>query len=514
MKSASAITNTGGTLASPRVRRIDLRAVGWFSLLAVAGGLAVLQPVYLAAFVGAVAALGLCWWGFSRLRRAGLELWQILVLTALTGYMLLNYGFENLAIHVGGFPIIISYGLAYTALAGVIYSRRQVIAIGLKEPAVLCMLALLGLTLLHFVVDLPSYGLWAIRDATMCLDGLFMFVGMAWAMERKSVGFLSKWLLGLFVVNMFYSFTLPWAEKLWAWSPESGVFLKVPILGNYAGSGDWLLTGVVFCLCVGSYVIKRPGWLMLALALGQFLGIAITQVRRMYIATVVLLVILVLIGEARKFAKLFILLPAAIAVIVLATSFGGLEISGRIGPVNLQFFKDHIRSISGAEDTPGSDPQSRVIMGNEAFQHFRAHPIVGDGFGQPLTDIIDNTNGAVTRMPHDSFISYLARLGLIGFMLWIAFQFFLIKDFLRTIRRRSTFEDKHAAAFVLWAFLFYVLFMISSLVEPLFEFPSGAVPFYFLIGFALGVMRWHLPVKRKAEEQVIVFPARTEKAYS
>jgi O-antigen ligase len=508
------VTNSSASAeASSRLRRIDLRAVTWFSLLVLLGGLATVYPIFALECLAAVATLGCCWLAAVRLRRAGMELWQMLLLIAVSGYMLLNYGFENLAFHVGGFPIIISYGMMYASLALAVFSRRQWIARVAKEPAVLCMLALVGLTFLHFVVDLPSYGLWAIRDATMCLDGLFMLLGLFWAMKANSVSFLSKWLLVVFVLNMFYSFTLPWGEKIWSWSPESGVFLKVPLLGNYNGAGDLLLAGAVFCICVGSYVVRRPSWLMLALALGQFLGIAITQVRRMYIATILVLIILVLLGEAKKFGKLLVLLPAAVLVIVLATSFLGVEISGRIGPVNLAFFKDHIRSISGAEDTPGSDPQSRVIMGREAFQHFLAHPLFGEGFGQPLTSIIDMTNGAVTRMPHNSSISYLARLGLVGFAFWIAFHFCLLSRFIHALRQRRYCDDKRVSAFVLWAFLFYVLFMIGSFVEAPFEFPSGAVPFYFLMGFALGVMRWHMSGKNKGEYRAAAFASSAKQSY-
>jgi O-antigen ligase len=491
--------------SQPRIAGIDQRTVAWFSLLALAGGLAVLQPVWLLGCLAVLAILGGCWLAFVYARRIGMELWQALLLVALTGYMLLNYGFENVAIHVGGFPIIISYGLMYISLALAIFSRRNLIAKAwLCEPAILCMLGLLALTFVHFVVDLPAYGIWAVRDATMCLDGLFMLLGLAWAMDGKSIGFISKWLLVVFTLNMLYSFTLPWGEKLWSWSPENGVFLKVPILGTYNGAGDLLLAGAVFCVCVGGYIVKRPAWLMLALTIGQFLGIAITQVRRMYVGTVVVLFLLVLLGEAKKFAKVLVLLPVAVAIIVLATSWGGLEIEGRIGPVNLAFFKEHIRSIFGAEDTPGSHPQSRVLMGGEAFQHFLTHPVFGEGFGQPLTSIIDTTNGAVNRMPHNSSITYLARLGLVGFAVWIAYHFCLLRRFAYALRRRRHCDDPRVGAFALWAFLFYVLFLLGSLVEAPFEFPSGAVPFYFLMGFALGLIRWHLSPKNKTKQRQMI----------
>jgi len=341
----------------------------------------------------------------------------------------------------------------------------------------------------------------------MCFDGIFMVAGLACAMKSNNIVFLTKWMMVIFVLTMIYSFTLPWAEELWSWSPESGVFLKVPLFGNYHGSGDLLVAGALFSICVGSYVVSRPTWLTLFLALGQFLGVAITQVRRMYVGTVVVLIILVFLGEAKKFAKFFILLPSAILIILLATTLGGIEISGRIGPVNLAFFEDHIRSLHTSEGTPGSSVESRIGMVDEAFQHFLSHPVLGEGFGQPLLTQMDMNNAegnnAVTRTPHNSSLTYLARLGVVGFAIWVAFHLCLTKRFIYALRQRRYCDDKRVSAFVLWAFLFYVLFMITSFVEAPFEFPSSAVPFYFLMGFALGLIRWHLSGRNKSEHRLL-----------
>jgi len=500
------VTNSTASLkASPRPTRIDLRAVAWFSLFLLLGSLAVLRPLLLLVCVVVAALLGLCRVAVKYMQRANLELWQILSLVAVSGYLLLSRGFENLTLHVGGVPLIVGYALVYTSLALAIFSHRQLIARAVKEPPVLCMLLLLAATVLHLVLDLPSYGIWALRDSTICLDGIFMLLGLAWAMKRNNSVFLARWMLGLFVVNMLYVYTMPWGEKIWGWSPVSGVFLQVPLLGGFEGAGDLLVAGALFCICVGSYLVNRPSWLMLALAIGQFLGVSITQGRRTYVGTAVVLVILLLFGEAKKFARLFILVPSAIVVIFLVTSVGGLKISGRIGEVNLDFFEAHLRSLHTSEGTPGSSVESRFSMADQALDHFRAHPVFGAGFGQPLISDIDETNGAVTRMPHNSSLSILARLGLVGFVIWIAFHLSLITRFIGVLRRRRTFDDERMSAFVLWVFLFYVLFMIASLVEAPFEFPSGAVPFYFFMGFALGLMRWQLSGKNKREGMSAAF---------
>ncbi len=507
-------TNSNPSLQTrSRLAKLDLRYVAWFSLAVLAGGVGALYPTFWIGALAAAAVCVICWLLFGIMRRAHLEFWQVLALANLSGYLVLNYGFDNLAVHVGGFPILIGYGLMYTAFALAVFARRQSVTVALKEPALLCVLSVLVLALFHMLTDVPSYGAWAFRDFTMCLDGLFLLMGLLWAMNSDDFHFLGKWLLLIYGLNMVYSYTLPWHEKLFSWSPESGAFVPVPLLGNYHGSGDVLLAGAMFCICVGSYVVSRPRWLMPFLALAQLLGIAITQVRRMYVGILVVILILVMAGEIKKFARLFILVPTAIAVLFAVTGLGGLEISGRIGKVNLDFFKEHIRSMSGAEDTPGSDPYTRVTMAEEAMKHFYAHPVFGVGFGRPLISDVDPENGLITRIPHNSSITYLARLGSVGFVFWIGFHLCLWSRFFYAFRQRH-FCDKRVYAFVLWSFLLYVLFMMSSFVEGPFEYPATAIPFYFLIGFSLGLIRWHLSPKAKTERSLVAVPSSAETAYS
>lgn len=478
-----------------------MRYLVWFSLLALAGAVATLFPVFWIGCLAAIAALGVFWMVFAGVRRAGLELWQAVAAATISGYLVLNYGFDNIAFHIGGFPILLSYGAMYGALALAVTANRNLVARIVKEPPVACALAILTLAFCHLAFDIPSYGTWAIRDCTMCFDSLFLLMGLIWARKRESLPFVAKWLMLVFTANMFYSYTLPWAEKIWGWSPVSGAFLEVPIFGNYNGCGDMLLAGAMFCLCVGAYVVRRPSWLMPVLAVMQLLGIAITQVRRMYLGIVIVVLILIAVGEIKKFAKLFILVPVSILVVFAVTTLGGLQITGRIGPVNMSFFRDHIRSLSGDKDAPGSSVESRFVMKDQAMQHFLAHPVFGEGFGQPLLNEVDPDTGAVTRMPHNSSITYLARLGIVGFSLWVLFHLCLLKRFLYAFHQRHS-ADKRMYAFALWFFLFYVIFMIGSFVEAPFEYPSRAIPFYFLMGFGLGLIRWHLSAKSSAQSSL------------
>src|SRR5277367_5214558 len=123
------VTNSSATLKpNPRPSRIDLRSVAWFSLFLVVGGLAVLHPLIVLGCLAVVVTLGLCRLVVTYVQRAHLEFWQVLTLVALSGYTLLTRGFENLTVHVGGFPVIVGYVLIYASLGLAIFSRRQLVA--------------------------------------------------------------------------------------------------------------------------------------------------------------------------------------------------------------------------------------------------------------------------------------------------------------------------------------------------------------------------------------------------
>jgi O-antigen ligase len=470
--------------------RVTLGGMVWFSVFLLAGFLAVLYPFVALGSVAVLGALGFARLAFTLMRGAGLEAWQVLLLIALTGYTLLNYGFENLTFHLG-LPIILSYVLMFGSLAFAAFSHPELMIRAWKEPAMICISTLLVLTTFHLIIDIPSYGIWAIRDASMFVDGIFLALGLLWAMKVKSTIPLMKWLMVLFVVNMVYSFTFPWAEKIAAWSPSSGVFLQVPIFGNYRGNAIYLLLGAVFFILLGRYVVGWPRWVMLSLAGIQLSGLAIHQARALYVGLMVILVILIVTGHTGKATKLAGTLLAGFAAVLLITTMG-VEIQGRVGPVKADFLREHLRSISGAEGTPGASVEGRFDWYEQVFERIRRHPVVGEGFGQVLINFTNDLTGGAVRQPHNSTVSVLARLGAIGLIPWLIFHGYFVKRCLYAFRQRR-YCDKQFSDFLLWLFVVYVIFVIEACVEPAFEFPSGAIPFYFFVGLALGLIRWQLP---------------------
>ena len=475
--------------------RVDAKAVIGVAVFAAVGVLLATYPVEV---LGAAAAL-FSLTGILRVARGRLEFWQILVLVTLAAYGILNYGFDNLAVGLGGIQIPVGELLMLLALGMVILGgRSRSLSQFLLDPPVLCLLLLLLLALIHLVVDLPRHGLYALRDSSIFCEAVFLPLGLLWANRKRDTPLLLKWLLFVFFTNLIYSFTFPWAEQLQSWSPGFGVFHPVPLFGNYQDNALYLLCGALFCILLGHQVVRWPRWFLLALAVAQLCGLAILQVRSMYAGIAAVLLLLLFLWEAREmaqFASILALSLGTLCVLVLLVSLLGLRLRGRSGPVDFSFLEKHVRTVLSLNDarTRMAEDTDRASWYEQVWRRTRSSKvtlIVGEGFGEPLIDF-KNEEGIPVRQPHNSSLSVLARLGLVGLLVWLVFLVSVTRRFVHAIRRRVEADDG-VHQLVLWLFFFFVLAMIQTSVQPALEFSHGAIPFYFLVGFALGVMRWQV----------------------
>jgi hypothetical protein len=421
-----------------------------------------------------------------------LDLWQVLMLIALAGFIILNYGFVNLAFHVGGIPLIVGHSLVFAAFVLALFKSRGRLFGVLRDPAALCLLALLPLALLHLIIDVPRYGLYAIRDASMFLETIFVILGLFWSTRQEDTRPLVKGLFYIFIGSLVYGMTFPWGDAIRDWSPVSGIFLKIPVIGNYWGISLQLLAGALFIICLGSYVVKWRSLGLFLLAGAQIFGLAILQARAMYLGLILALFSFVVLGEVKKFAKLATMLGVGLMAVVLITSVAGVRIEGRVGPVNDQFLEEHFLSLLGRRNTPavGSiyDREDWYEQTkNRIERHSTSALLIGEGFGFPLINF-ETPTGVPVRQPHNSNLTVLLRLGLVGLVFWIAFNLIILTRFIRALKNRR-FMDRLTADFILWLFLYYLLCFIEWSVQPGLEFSAGAITVYFLAGFGLGTMR-------------------------
>ncbi len=498
-------------LESVKVRDsgIDAASVTVFFVFLSLGVLVGAYPLGALALFGVLAVLGLGMLVLVRSGLASLALWKALVLTALSGFMVLGYGFANLAFHIGGIPVILGHALMFPALGlAVLSSKRGATLAALREPAMLALLALLLMAIPHLAFDIPQHGLYAVRDASIFFEGIFMLSGLLWARDSRNTELLTKWLFFLFLANLTYSYTFQWQERLADWSPKSGVFLVVPVLGSYYQMSLYLVLGALFCLLLGSRVARCPSWVWTVLILAQLAELAIHQERSMYLGLAFVLVLLLMLGEVRNVAKLTLIVALGIIAIVFATGVLGIQISGRIGPVNLEFLEAHARSLLLQRGTPETQTlEDRADWYAQVWRRTASSAtnlLVGQGFGEPLIDFVtdDPVNKDITiRQPHNTSLSVLARMGLLGLSVWLIFHLIVLKRFFSVYRRRSRL-DRKAYELVMFLFFFYLLSMFFTHVQPALEFSFGAIPFYFMTGFALGFMRRQLRMTEQIRRNV------------
>ena len=112
--------------------------------------------------------------------------------------------------------------------------------------------------------------------------------------------------------------------------------------------------------------------------------------------------------------------------------------------------------------------------------------VVGEGFGQALIHF-ENEQGIPVRQPHNSSLTVLARLGFVGLTFWLLFIGMVLVRCVRFLR--TPYRSAAVFGLVLWLFLSIIVALLEASVQPAFEFSHGAIPFYFLVGLAIGLMR-------------------------
>jgi O-antigen ligase len=450
----------------------------------------------------------------ARARRLGIETWQLITLFCLTGYVVLNYGFENLNIPFGPLRFL-PIGELFMGLALALAIRRHqgpVFRRALHDPAIVCILALLLLTLCHLAVNIPDHGLYALRDSTVSFEALFLLLGLLWANQERNIKLLTKWMMLLFTATALYSFTFPWAQQLQSWSLISGPFHAVPLLGNYQDVAVYLLSGALFCIWVAPSVSNWPRWVLGMLAIAQLAGLALVQSRTMYVGIVLILLLLAFLRETRRMSQFVSTLArglAALVLLIVLLSAIGWKVQGRLGPMDLAGLTTEFESIwpsSEESQALGHESDRRAWYG-ETWDKLQTSPsnlLLGVGFGLPLIDFMSET-GQPIRQPHNSSLNVFGRLGLVGLSIWLLFLWIVMKR-LWSAARQPRWTGVASSPLSLWLLTFSVLGLLDSMVQPYFEFSHSAVPFFFLLGVGLGMNQKQVMARSTAQDEVNFLP--------
>jgi O-antigen ligase len=322
-------------------------------------------------------------------------------------------------------------------------------------------------------------------------------VGFSFAAIPRATERLLSWLRWIIVISCVYGLLYVFADQITALSPTlSGASGQaVPILGSFAMTGTMLLWGAFACLIEPAERARARMLRTFAAGLLVAFAVVVLQMRTTYLQLIVLAGLL-LIVRPRTLGRLGSAIPVLLLLLLIITAFD-IRISGRLtSEISLSFFWNHVQAIFGigaagqgaVAEAAGGVPL-RLQWWQRIYEQLTADPVTlltGLGYGIPLTDFRDGL-GVTTREPHNSVVSVVARLGLIGFVSWIFMQVELFRAGFRAYRvnRRNGRNDE--ARFPLLVLAFAGLTLIGCVGEDNMEKPYYAIPYYTLWGFVLRV---------------------------
>ena len=345
----------------------------------------------------------------------------------LVGYLLFDKGFAYL--HVPGTPLYVGELVLVAGTVGILTATGY-LRVAIRDEPVLTLLGAFFLWgFIRFLPGLRAYGVLAVRDFALVYYCLFAFLTAA--ILARSPDVLGRWIAG-------FDRLLPW---LLAWLPPATIlgsllsvgphvpFSSVPALTHAAGSAAvaallalgflWLFPGtrslrslvawsVVGLLVIALSATQNRGGL-LGVAAGAVVGLAFFR------------------GPLRLIKRS--LVPIALVLILATLVPLRVPIAGwqaRSFSIS-QLFKN-VMSVTGSEQggNLNSNTAGREHLWTLVYQKQVQDGtlVYGSGFGVNLATEVGVYQASVSqpgnplRSPHNSHLDVLARMGLVGLIMW------------------------------------------------------------------------------------------------
>jgi len=353
-------------------------------------------------------------------------------------------------------------------------------------------------------------GIWALRDASNILESLYLLVGFSIFSKSVSRNYIINKYPVFLLMACIYGLTYPFATSLQKLSPVimAGAGHYVPVFFTYVNSSMLLLISVLY-LSINKYstnfFLKHAGKLTAFLML---FTVGFFQTRTIYLQIILLFIILLIVRPASSKKWLYIIIGAMFLLGFF--SFFGVEIEGRLGQkLSANFLLDHFMAIFGVESVgvegAAKGVSQRLDWWIDIYTRWSNSILtifMGLGFGFPLIDFIVSGSDAVVREPHNSYISVLARSGLIGFSLWLWIHWLLLKAWRFSFKTCRKVNWLKGEVFLIVALGYFVMIWVLAIGEDSFEKPYNAVPYYFLFGIVIRIS-WYAKLNRINSNGVI-----------
>jgi hypothetical protein len=426
--------------------------------------------------------------GSAAVRRALL----IALPVVLAGYALLDEPFANL--HVPGVPVyfgemVLALGVALAMLATPHFRLvvRRSLPVGL-------LLTFVAWGFVRTVPLIPNYGIDAVRDAALWYYALAAVVVAT--LVRSIPGLPEDW------VRKYGALVIP----LLLWSPiamllaravggplipDSGVQLFTHRPGNI---GVTVITAIAFLWLVPRESLKPRSRALLTVLATLVLLIVGTQNRAGFLAAAVALLVTGALMRRGRLKMAAALLGTVLVTLTIAWSFDVRVDVGQGREVSVDQLWQNVASITQGDQASGQlggDVQFRneLWSGVVNLANDRSALLSGLGFGPNLAQELGVSTGGVgdLRNPHNSHVDVLARMGVVGGILWLAFwiSWYLVL-LRRLVNQRAPLPALHVGI-VKVCLVAVTAILINAYFDPTLETPQVALWLWTLVGLGLGL---------------------------
>lgn len=409
----------------------------------------------------------------------------------LVGYLFFGRPFAYL--HIPGTPIFIGEIVLAVGLVEAVRVGPTLWALlRVSRPAqTVAVFFSFGAVLLG--TDLARYGLLAMRDSAIWYYAAFSFLVSATIMVRPEV--LQHWLrqyrrvLPAFLLWVPIGIVLA-RTRLWqVMIPDSGIALLGFKPGDLAVSAG-IAVAYLWLVHRPSSHAERRWRTTLTVVAGLGLLVAGTQNRGGFVAAAVIVAGALLLTPDRTRLMVTGALALVVAVAIGAVVDVRLPLSNR--ELSVEQLGENITSLVDPDRATGTNLEGNIVWRQRLWTATAADvlagpALVGFGFGPNLAERYGFGIHEGLRNPHNSHLSVLARMGLVGLTLWVTLWSVWLQRLLRMTRRRTYHGPRTMSSLAAWCAVSAVGFLVNAGFDPSLEGPQAGVWLWIIVGLGIGI---------------------------
>jgi hypothetical protein len=411
----------------------------------------------------------------------------------LHGAWLAGYAFFGKGFAYGHLPLFWTLPSLYVgelllvfAIAALVGSRR--VASLCRTPLGALMILFLGWQSLCTIPYLAEYGVDALRDSVVWGYAIFAWVVAALLLRLK--GFLAT------VLNRFIRFGrvfLILGPGVWLISTYlgdslprwPGTSVTIPLI-----KGDEYCVHLAGILALSLQGVGFTGWWSIALVMVDV--ILAMAVRSGLVAFLVAASVAIFLRPRPQ--RMVLILASCLLGAALMSAFDvrfDIPIASR--EVSLDQLVRSLESVVGGTehlDMEGTRRWRLTWWSTIAdYTLFGPYFWTGKGYGVNLADSDGfqvGTREEPLRSPHNSHLTFLARSGVPGFLLWVALQTAWATSMVASYLRALRIGASQWRAVFAWLLAYWTAFIVAAVFDVFLEGPMAGIPFWTVYGLGWG----------------------------